>query len=96
MNSAMYRLLLLLYPAEFRRRWEEEMVYTFQLQLADGWFDAWRCALAELPTIAPERFAIPAISLAGAGSIFFGLTWALANGRELGPLFQHLLAKLGG
>jgi len=96
MNAALYRLLLLLYPAEFRRRWEEEMVYTFQLQLADGWFEAWWCAFAELSTIAPEGLAIPVISLAGAGGILFGLTWALANGRELGSLFQHLFAELGG
>jgi len=31
MNLAVYRLLLRLYPAEFRRRWEEEMLDTFEL-----------------------------------------------------------------
>jgi hypothetical protein len=96
MNAALYSLLLLLYPAEFRRRWEDEMVYTFQLQLADGWVDAWWCALTEFWRVAPEGLAIPAISLASAGGMLFALTWALANGRELGSLFRHLLAKFGG
>jgi hypothetical protein len=96
MNAAIYRLLLLLYPAEFRRRWEAEMVYAFQLQLADGWLDAWSCALEELLANSREGLAIPAVSLASTAAMFFGLTWALANGRALTSGYQHLLTNLGG
>jgi hypothetical protein len=32
MSVAIYRLLLRLYPAEFRQRWEEEMVEVFILR----------------------------------------------------------------
>jgi hypothetical protein len=96
MSTALYRLLLRLYPAEFRRRWEEEMVYTFELQLADGGFEAWTCALAELAPVSGEGLAVPLVSLAGAGALFTGLLWALANGRTLTSLCVHLVAKFSG
>lgn len=96
MSAAIYRLLLRLYPREFRQRWEEEMVDTFALQLADGWFDAWSCALAELLPAAREGLAIPIVSLAGSGTILFGLTWALVNPTVLVSLYHRLLQKLGG
>jgi hypothetical protein len=96
MSAAIYRLLLRLYPREFRRRWEEEMVDTFTLQLADGWFDAWSCALAELLLTSTECLAVPTVSLAGSGVLFFGLMWALGNSPALVSLYHHVLAKLGG
>jgi hypothetical protein len=96
MSAAIYRLLLCLYPAEFRRRWEEEMVYTFELQLADGWCGAWWCALTELPRMAFEGSAIPVVSLAGSGAMLFGLTWLLGNAFKLQLLYRHLVDKLGG
>jgi hypothetical protein len=96
MSAAIYRLLLRLYPSEFRRRWEEEMVDTFSLQVADGWFDAWSCALAELLPAAREGLAIPIVSLVGSGTLFFGLTWVLVNPTVLVSLYHHLLHKLGG
>jgi hypothetical protein len=67
MSTAIYRLLLRFYPAEFRRRWEEEMVYTFELQLADGWLAAWTCAPAELAPISSKGLAVPLVSLASTG-----------------------------
>jgi hypothetical protein len=96
MSTAIYRLLLRIYPAEFRRRWEEEMVYTFDLQLADGWFEAWTCALAELAPISTEVLAVPIVSLASTGALFFGLLWALANGGTLTSLYIQLVAKFSG
>ena len=110
MSAAIYRLLLRLYPEEIRRRWEEEMVETFALQLADAWQDArwrgafavWRCALAEIFQIAlplqlaREGMAIPIVSLASSGAVFFGLTWALGNSLALRLLYHRLLDKLGG
>ena len=96
MSAALFRLLLRLYPAEFRRRWEEELVDTFTLQLADGWFDAWSCALAELLPTAREGLVIPVVSLAGSGTLFLGLMWALGNSPVLVSLYHRLLAKLGG
>jgi hypothetical protein len=96
MNAAIYRLLLRLYPVEFRRRWEEEMVYTFELQLAENWLEAWTCALSELAPISGEELAIPVVSVAGAATLFFGLIWALANGMALRSLYIQLVAKLGG
>jgi hypothetical protein len=78
MSAAIYRLLLRLYPEEIRRRWEEEMVETFALQLADGWWDAWCCAVGEIFQIAlplqlaREGMAIPIVSLASSGAVFFG------------------------
>ncbi len=96
MSAAIYRLLLHLYPAEFRRRWEEEMVDVFTLQLADGWIDAWSCALAELVLAPREGLVIPIVSVAGIGAIFFGLTWALGNSPVLVSLYHHVVAKLGG
>jgi hypothetical protein len=96
MSAAIYRLLLRLYPREFRQRWEEAMVDTFTLQLADGWLDAWWCALAELLPAAREGLAIPIVSLAGSGTVFFSLMWALENSTVLNSLCRHLFAKLGG
>jgi hypothetical protein len=96
MSTTLYRLLLHLYPAEFRRRWEEEMVYTFELQLAGGWFEAWTCALAELAPVSGEGLTVPLVSLVSAGALFTGLLWALANGRTLTSLYIHLVAKLSG
>ena len=72
MSAAIYRLLLRLYPAEFRRRWEEEMVEVFMLQLADSWFNAWRCALPELWLNSGESLAVPMVSLAGTGAAGVG------------------------
>lgn len=105
-----YRILLRLYPNEIRRRWEREIMETFALQLADAWQEAgwggvrqvWCCAVAELFQIAlPLQVAraalvIPAVSLAGSGAIFFGLTWALENSLVLRVLYRHLVTKLGG
>ena len=96
MNLAIYRLLLRRYPAEFRRRWEEEMLDTFELQLSDGWLGAWWCVLAELLPASRERCMIPAVSLAGAGALYFGLIWALGNGPAINALYRHAIAKLGG
>jgi hypothetical protein len=102
MSAAIYRLLLRLYPEEIRRRWEEEMVETFALQLADGWWDAWCCAVGEIFQIAlplqlaREGMAIPIVSLASSGAVFFGLTWALGNSLALRLLYHRLLDKLGG
>lgn len=96
MSPALYRLLLRLYPAEFRRRWEEAMVDAFTLQLADGWLDAWTCALSELVPAAGEGLAVPAAALAGSGTLFFGLLWALGNSPVLVSLYHHAVAKLGG
>jgi hypothetical protein len=96
MSVAIYRLLLRLYPVEFRRRWEAEMVYTFELQLADGWWGAWWCALTELPLRSLQGMAIPAVSLAGSGAILFGLAWLLGNAFKLQLLYRHLVDKLGG
>jgi hypothetical protein len=96
MSLAIYRLLLRLYPAEFRRRWEEELLYTFKLQLSDGWFGAWSCVLAELLPASRECLTIPAVSLASTGTLYFGLIWALGNGPAINSLYHHLIAKLGG
>ena len=96
MSAAIYRLLLRLYPADFRLRWEEQLVDTFQLQLADGWFDAWRCVLAELLTTSREGLAIPVISLAGSCTLLYGLIWALGNSLTILRLYHHMLVKLGG
>jgi hypothetical protein len=96
MSIAMYRLLLRLYPREFLRRWEEEMVYTFELQLADDWWGAWWCAFTELLPMSREGLAIPAVSLAGSGAVLFGLTWAMGNSHALNLLYRHLIDKLGG
>jgi hypothetical protein len=96
MSLAIYRLLLRLYPAGFRRRWEEELVYTFELQLSDGWLGAWSCVLAELLPASRERWMIPAVSLASTGALYFGLIWALGNGPALHSLYLHAIAKLGG
>jgi hypothetical protein len=80
MSAAIYRLLLRLYPEEIRRSWEEEMVETFALQLQ----------------LAREGMAIPIVSLASSGAVFFGLTWALGNSLALRLLYHRLLDKLGG
>ena len=102
MSAAIYRLLLRLYPEEIRRRWEEEMVETFALQLADGWWDAWSCAVGEIFQIAlplqaaREGMAIPIVSLASTGALFFGLTWALGNSFALLSLYHRLVDKFGG
>jgi hypothetical protein len=110
MSAALYRLLLRLYPVDIRRRWEAEMAETFALQLADAWQDArwrgafavWRCALAEIFQVAlpaqaaREGVVIPIVSLAGSGTLFFGLIWALGNSLALLSLYHRLLAKLGG
>lgn len=72
------------------------MVDTFTFQLADGWFDAWSCALAELLLTSREGLAIPIVLLAGSGTLFFGLTWALGNSLTLVSLYHHVLARLGG
>jgi hypothetical protein len=72
------------------------MVDTFALQLADGWIDAWSCALAELLPTAREGVVIPLVSLAGSATLFFGLTWALVNPTLLVSLYHHALQKLGG
>jgi hypothetical protein len=96
MNLAIYRLLLRLYPAEFRWRWEGEMLETFELQLSDGWLGAWWCALAELLPASRERWKIPAVSLVSTGTLYFGLIWALENGPALSAAYRHAIAKLGG
>jgi hypothetical protein len=96
MNLAVYRLLLRLYPAGFRRRWEAELLYTFELQLSDGWLGAWSCVLAELLPASRERCMIPAVSLVSTGALYFGLIWALGNGPAISSLCRHLIAKLGG
>jgi hypothetical protein len=102
MSTAIYRLLLRLYPSEIRGRWEEELVETFALQLADGWLGAWRCAVAELFRIAlplqvaREGMVIPIVSLASSGALFFGLLWALGNSLALLSLYHRLLDNLGG
>ena len=96
MSATIYRLLLRLYPAEFRRRWEVEMVYTFELQLADGWWAAWWCALTDLPRRSVQGMVIPAVSIAGSGAFLFGLTWLLGNAFKLQLLYRHLIGKLGG
>jgi len=96
MSTAIYRLLLRFYPHEFRRRWEEEMVDTFELQLADDWLGAWWCALTEWLPMSRECLAIPAVSLAGSGAVLFGLTWAMGNSHVLNLLYRHLIDKLGG
>jgi hypothetical protein len=96
MSTAIYRWLLRLYPREFRRRWEEEMLDTFALQLADGWWDAWSCAIAELLPASRECLAIPVVSLVGTGTLFIGLLWALGNPFALVSLYHRLLESLGG
>ena len=96
MSLAIYRLLLLLYPAEFRQRWEAEMIDTFALQLSDGWWGAWWCALAELLPASRERWMIPVVSLVSTGAIYFGLIWALGNGPAISTVFRHAIVKLGG
>jgi hypothetical protein len=95
-SAAVYRLLLRLFSDDFRRRWEEELVYTFELQLADSWFDAWRCALVELGPISLVELSIPLVSLAGTAALYFGLTWALMNGPLLRSLDLYLFATCGG
>lgn len=102
MSTAIYRLLLRLYPSEIRRRWEEEMVETFALQLADGPVEAWFRTVMELFQIAFPRWAaekrlmIPLLSGAASGTLFFGLFWALGNSLRLLSLYHHVLVKLGG
>lgn len=102
MSTALYRLLLRFYPSEIRRRWEQEMVETFALQLSDGWVDAWFHAVMELFQIALPRRAtekgvmIPLFSAAASGTLFFSLFWALGNSIRLLALYHHMLAKLGG
>lgn len=110
MSPAIYRLLLRLYPGEIRRRWEEEMAETFELQLADAWredrwlgmVEIWFYAVAEIFRIAlPRRIArenlvIPIVSLASSGAIFFGLIWALGNSLALLSLYDRWLGKCGG
>jgi len=66
------------------------------LQLADSWFNAWRCALPELWLNSGESLAVPMVSLASSGAIFLGLMWALENGVLLTSLCCRLFTKLGG
>ena len=81
----------------------------FALQLADAWQDrvagsvrgvALRAggdlSVALPAQAAREGVAIPIVSLAGSGTLFFGLIWALGNSPALLPLYHRLLAKLGG
>lgn len=102
MNAAIYRILLRLYPADLRERWGEEMVDTFALQLDDGWFDAWSCALTELLRVAlplqarRDGVVIPVVALAGSGTLLFALTWALGNSIAMLSLYHRLIEKLGG
>ena len=96
MSVRIYRLLLRLYPREFRLRWEGEMLETFALQVAHGQLDAWRSVLPELLLATRHGLAIPVVSLAGSGVILFSLTWALGNSIVLLHLFHRLMVKLGG
>ena len=110
MSRAIYRLLLVLYPGVIRRRWEQEMAETFELQLADAWretrwrgvLEVWFYAVAEIFRIAlPLQAArgnlvIPIVSLASSGAIFFGLIWALGNSLALLSLYDRWLGKCGG
>ena len=110
MSAVIYRLLLRLYPGALRRRWAQEMVDTFALQLHDarqeaGWagvLQTWFCAVAEIFQVAlPLQAAraavvIPVISVAGSSAIFFGLFWALENSLALRVFCRQLFAKLGG
>jgi hypothetical protein len=110
MSLAIYRLLLRLYPAHIRRRWEEEMTETFALQLDDAWrearwlgvLDVWFQAVTEIFRIAlplqisRENLVIPIVSLAGSATIFSGLIWALGNSLALLSLYHRWLERFGG
>jgi len=110
LSNTMYGLLLRLYPAEIRRRWEREMAETFALQVDDAWQERgfvavpriWYRALAEVFQIAlPLQIAnaavlVPVVSLAGATAIFLSLIWALENSLALNALVRSLSHKFGG
>lgn len=102
MSGLVYRLLLRLYPPGIRIRWEEDMVEAFELQLNDGWLDAWCSAIAEIFQIAlPSRLArdvvvISFISATASGALLFCLIWALGNSIRLLSISHHLFARLGG
>jgi hypothetical protein len=102
MSVRLYRLLLRLYPAHIRQRWEEEMVETFSLQLADHGREAWTDAALDLLRVALPRQAaraalvVPCVSLVGSCAVFYGLFWALANSIRLLALYHHVIAKFGG
>jgi hypothetical protein len=108
LSDRLYAMLLRLYPAEIRQRWEAEMAETFTLQLADAWQGrglpavtrVWYLALAEVFQIALPlqlaRSAVPMISLAGTSAIFFSLIWALQNSLALNAMVRSLFHKFGG
>ena len=96
MSVRIYRMLLRLYPREFRLRWEEELVETFAQQFADGWLEAWGSVVPELFLAAKESLAVPAVSLTCSALVLFSLTWAVGNSLVLLHLYHRLIAKLGG
>ena len=96
MSARIYRLLLRLYPREFRLRWEEEMVETFALHIAHDRLDAWRSVVPELLLATGEGLTLPLVSVAGSGLVLFSLTWALGNSVVMLHLFHRLIVKLGG
>ncbi|HWC95474.1 MAG TPA: hypothetical protein VG456_01960 [Candidatus Sulfopaludibacter sp.] len=108
--TKLYRALTYLYPAEFRRRWKEELTDTFALQITDSFReDRWTNAIATcchafaeliltgLPLqLTRVALVLPLAAVAGAGAIFYGLVWALQNSLALRALYHHAVGKLGG
>jgi len=101
MSRLIYRLVLLLYPVEVRRRWEEDMIEAFEHQLEESWLDAWSCAFAELFQVAlplwvaTDIFALSFVSSSVSAMILLGLIWALGNSIKLLEIYHSLFTKFG-
>jgi hypothetical protein len=110
LSNRAYVILLRLYPAEIRQRWEHEMAETFAFLVEDTWHERgiagvariWYRGLAELFQIAlplhvvRPTVVVPVISIAGNTAIFWSLIWALQNSLALKALGRSLLHNFGG
>ena len=97
-----YRLLLCLYPAELRERWEEEMVDAFAEHVAHIGLAAWFDAIVDIFRVAlllqADRVAliVPGISIAAGCAVFYGLLWSLGNSVRLLSIYHHAIRSFGG
>jgi hypothetical protein len=96
-----HRVLLHVYPADFRREFGPEMDEVFAMQLGAA-VGPWEAALVrwyvfkEVFTLAlpmralDPKFVAPAVSLLGTPAVLLPLLWALNNPRTLNLLTRNV------
>ena len=93
LSCGLYKMLLFMYPADFRRRFESELVTTFSDLICGAWEQngllgvvrAWRSAVAEVFSVAvPLQLQSPfivasSLALFSSSALFMAIFYAMTH-----------------